>query len=635
MSDGYHRFFSSEIERKHGKNLLEYYIDHTEEEKFDSNLKFNQMIQYFIEDYEDAEEIPYQNLMNSRQSFYTDVLLFFIFARLKSPSGELKTIIAPESNRNPAFELLYQVIENEEESILTSFDGKMSKIEDFCKVYYEKDKIPSLILMAAFQSGLLFASIVHDRRKMIDKILEKENFATVKIFYPKNTRIYRGSFYAAKKLIKYGYEDVVEFIPSSWLPSEIYEDFLDSQIQLVDDHYVEIDTTFLIHRNTKKQKVIDKSDVTTKLIFYDNTKALTKIIENKMYGDLLCHPVLSIYIKLKNFKYRRIFLWNFWIYFVMFLIYLTYAYDEVARNNPEIELISISGKTDLKYIGISLGFFVFLFLMVRKIFQLVSYYTREYDLLSEKRSKCKPLKVIRENFKEKKLLNALEYLLIISVFVAVCLDIFSHLKWIYHLSVINIFLMVGILSTMFPYFFLYFYMKLLRKVAKTFAKFLITFFMWLVTFTFLFLIIFKFTKYRIKKENEEARKNFTMLGNRTNVSFHMDNIISTFNESVSLNDEKSDVSFFDSFDNFASAILKTFLMLSGEYSIDPAVLIIFEIFIFFLFVSLTYILFNLIIGLIFYDVSMIKQNVLQIVMKDEINKFRKMNNIYINYYKNK
>lgn len=604
MSEGYYQFFNMNVEKKFNFNLLKYYVFITTFDYSDFIIEeFSKVAHCFIEEFEKSEDIPYEILINTEKDkkgnlpslhqhldkfpnskFHLDDILSLVVGRLE----KIPKILKYFKNANPVFEMIFQIIEDKQDEFLPKFNEKIVEIETYClNNYGVEDHNSTSCYITTFKYSLLLASIVHDRRKVIDEIFRNENFANNEIYFPKNIRVYKGSYYAAKKLLQNGYEDMFECIPTLWMPAQVYKEFLDSQISVRDGHFVEIDTKFLIHQNTKKQRIVDKNDVTQKLIFYDDTKALKKIIENEMYEDLLTHPVLSTYIKLKSYKYRRIFYLNFWIFLVMFLFYVIYVMGEVAEKNPQVELVNFRKNFISKGITILCVLMTLIYMILREGFQFK--YLNEGTKFKEK---------LQQHLKNPS--NVIESSLILSIIITVLVDVlYPSYRHLYQISVINILVMVATLSSMFPYPFMYFHMKLFQKVFLSFFKLMVAFFVWLFAFLLVLMTTFKFSMIRMKEKDSN----------------------------------NTEIAFFENFDQTPSAALKFLLMLSGEYTIEPYQLLIGEIVLFFIFIIFTYVLFNLIIGLTFDDVQKMRQDVLKVVMKDEIEKLNATNRVYLNYYK--
>jgi Ion transport protein len=191
---------------------------------------------------------------------------------------------------------------------------------------------------------------------------------------------------------------------------------------------------------------------------------------------------------------------------------------------------------------------------------------------------------------------------------------------------------------MFPYNSMFFHMETLKKAGTTFLKLLVAFFILLLAFVLVFIIVFPFTIARLENEAKANETTTTVITNET-ISEAIINgslvNVTTFTtiKIETTKPEEADIDFYKNFMSLSSTVLKVQLMLSGEYSIEPSQLIIYEIVIFSIFVILTYILFNLIIGFTFDDVQKMRQDVRKIVMKHQIDKLNKTNKIYYQFYK--
>ena len=73
--------------------------------------------------------------------------------------------------------------------------------------------------------------------------------------------------YVAIKLLKHGHEIGMNQIPSNWLSSRKFQEFLDSRVNYDGEDLVEVDCSFLLHTHTKKYQIKCMDDVDTKLLF--------------------------------------------------------------------------------------------------------------------------------------------------------------------------------------------------------------------------------------------------------------------------------------------------------------------------------------------------------------------------------
>lgn len=554
----------------------------------DLNLELNffNIVFHLIEDYESFSPKFLGELIEMTKSFRGDTNEFFQYViddliclvMAHYDKNLLSKTPGVESLESPVFKILKKIIEIEDEKgeteFVNEFEDSIIELEEY---FIEKQLIDtaSSNYVTFLIFDLLYASIIHDRRIIIDKIIEKENFSLVDIRFPSNIKTYKGSLYAAQKILEHTYGDLLDFIPKTWLTVEVFNRFLDTRVTRdPDENIISFDTTFLIHQYTKRQQVLTKEDLSSKLVFWDDFEGLDFIRKNK--PDCLNHPVLATYVELKNHKYQRIFQINFVVFFIMFISYIIYINSVINCGNDDICLKeSITGKV----FGVMIPV-VYMFL--REIFQLFMY--NDGSFIEKFTSHFSP---------KKNTCNIFEAILMISMTLTMIFDtfLFQH-KLFECISAMNIIIYVSTMTSMFPYAFMSFHVRLLQKTFYSFLKFLATFA--LLLFSYLKVLEMFFGKKYYNSDNE----------------------------------------FTKNFQNSSSGVLKVFMMLSGEFGAEPYKFNIYEIFVFFSFVTFTYILFNLLIGLTFDDVQEMKQNVMKIVMKSQIDRLNITNKVFKTFLNN-
>lgn len=618
----FHKYFDYEFKAATKFNLFEYYVKlsmlHSGN---DVLLSFyvNEIILYLLEEY-DIASLPIEAALEFTDADYVEVfnlkyipdhcprlclkgkisadyMLCLIVAYCKPEL--LQSVVKKRLSNNPIVKLLLKIISGPESECVESFVENLIKIEDYlvnlCFMSESRSEhTASSNLLVLFKNAMFIAAMINDRRKVIDKIFESENFATMNFKFPSNMKIYDGSYYATTKLIDKSYGDVLEKynFPKSWISAkEFGKNLLNSRIALTHNgKRIEINTTFLINSDLKQFNVETENDLTDVLVFRDDTKALQFFNESEALKEFITHPAIAIYVGLKWFKYKRIFVWNFWIFVLQLITYSLYVLGKIGEDyeNSDSDWCMICEKPLLQT-----------FLQVQTILTIIYMTGREYFQFWNMNKKS-----VYNHFSA--LENIVECLLIVSIACTFLMDINKSREIFVYLSCFNIFAMMLIMITMFPYSFMYFHMQMFRKVAITFAKFFLTFITLLFTFVLIFAIIFNLT----------LPKNVKMHENQSDTAENTDDT----------------PEFVKNFDNIGNAALKVILMLSGEYSIDPFDLNMFQLIVFSIFVFITYILFNLIVGLTIDDVQKLRENANRVVIQNQIEKIVKTDTIFRDYF---
>lgn len=483
---------------------------------------------------------------------------------------------------SPFFPMAFDVIEGREKEFAENFHDKLVKLEDcFIERYHVNDKMIGLYT-TSFLFVLLVTAIKHNRLAVIDKILKNDNFSTIVISFPSNMARNETCHYVAVKMLENGTE--LHEVPADWISPVAFKKFLDSRITYNGETLIEIDCGFLQETGNRKFKIKGKQDITDEVIFNDATDALQYIINSESLQTLITHPVLSTYINLKSLKYRSIYLWNFWIFFVLFIL-------------PFGSLVSLHFLSDQQnmifhwlYFGVKVFCpFSVLFLVIREAFQFYS---------------------VEGSFKTyfKKMSNWVESALILfsTLTLVVCwVDdnpfITKYLEP--YVPVIMIALMTVDFMSMLPFASMPLHMMMLKKVSLTFLKFFITFIFILIAFSICFCVVFG-----VRKGNLPDFETWSIneSDNKTTVEI---------SKEISSN-----------FLTFPTAFLKVILMLSGEYSVEPSALShSYQMIFFFFFVLSTFILFNLILGLTIDDVQKLRDDARYLMLKSNAGKFIKTN----------
>lgn len=619
----YYKYFDHEFKGATGLNLFEYYVKLSMVHSGDSSLLsfyVNEIILYLLEEH-DIASLPIDTALNFTEVDYVKEFNIKNYVNILDPCPRLclegkisadymlclivayckPVLLSSEQkkrlNNNPIVKLLLMIISGPENECVEGFAENLIEIEDYLAnlCFMSEGTAPSNILVL-FKNAMFLAAMINNRRNVIDKIFESENFATMNFKFPSNMKIYDGSYYATMKLIDNNYGDVLAKynFPKSWISAkEFGKKLLDSRITLTHNQKrIEINTAFLINSNWKQFNVETESDLKDLLIFGDDTKTLHFFSENEGLKEFITHPAIEIYVGLKWFKYKRIFVWNFWIFVLQLITYSLFVFGKIGEdyeNRDSNWCINCDKPMLQKHLQVQ-TILTIIYMTARELFQFWNVNKKSIYI----------------HFSS--LENVVECLLIVSIACTFLMDIIESREMFVYLACVNIFAMMTTMITMFPYSFMYFHMQMFRKVAITFAKFFLTFITLLFTFVMIFAIIFNLMLPKSGKiqENNESSPNE--------------------------NGDDDPPEFVKNFDNIGKAGLKVILMLSGEYSIDPFDLNLFQLIVFTIFVFITYILFNLIVGLTIDDVQKLRVNANRVVVQNQIEKIVKTDRIFRDFY---
>lgn len=530
----------------------------------------------------------------SKKIYFVDDLLFTLVSYCKE-----KDLFHPTLKKGlpKPYNLLFSVIEGNEKDFIENF---RKELEDLETTLLERYKSPQGVehYISCFIFYFFWAAVIHNREHIIDHIVDYKNFSTIDLHFPVNVRSTKTCHYAATKLLESGHEIGKGELPSSWISSSDFEKFLDSRVTFENTELIEIDCNFLLHAQTKKYQVKSRDDVDNKLIFWEDTDSLSHILNKENLKSFLTHPVIETYINLKTHKYHRIYFGNLLMFALCFIL-------------PFGLLFSRRFLFEHKNQSVNIGFcFVSIFfLFLRELFQLF---------------------LVEKNLRNyaKKVSNRLELLLIVSSLVTLIVFIYEGTQASNHgyaFFVATIFLMLTVLIMNVPLEKVSLNMMILKKVLRTFFYFLITFTMILIAFSFSFCMIFK-------SKMQEEKVNL-LVSNTTNTNTTEENTTNTNTTEDHMEDKKDDAPF-KNFSTFPTAFSKVLLMLSGEYTIEPFILVDYYQIIFFLFfVVSTFVIFNLIQGLTFDDVQKLREDSSRLILEQNAGKFIEMSDFYFSIYK--
>jgi hypothetical protein len=245
----------------------------------------------------------------------------------------------------PIYKMLFDIIDGKEKEFIEEFPKNLLEIEKSSLTRYHKDE-NNPHDVADFIFTILMAAIKHNRKLIIDRIFEQENFTRVKLDFPPNMKNSEMGQYVTAKLLQNDHELGLNKIPKSWLTPETFESFLDSQINYKNEDLIEIDTSFMIHRTTKKKQVKTPEDANNMLMFWESTLSMRFIQENKSLRNLVTHPVISTYIDLKTYKHKRVLYYGFGLFLLLvvlpFAVYIANKFNNWHDSLNLLLLIPIN-----------------------------------------------------------------------------------------------------------------------------------------------------------------------------------------------------------------------------------------------------------------------------------------------------
>lgn len=438
-------------------------IQEFESDGYCDDLPIASIVNMIDENIEDKKNGAWRN---AQWRIFKESILCLMIMHQKSFDESYEKLI----ESSPILYLIKLIMEdNSEDEFTSKYEATFVKIENTylgLDTFAEQDKsFLNLLDFSMLHFCLMVASIKFNRLRSIDEIFKQENLSRCSLRFPKNIKHYEGSEYATLKFLQNGFEDTVKHIPESWITNDVFEKFLNSRIRPITDNNIEINVDFLNSTTTHNyQQQLESTK-------HEDSFALQYIVDHQNFKDLILHPVIVAYINLKNYRFKRIYEYNFWIYVLQLIIFAFY--------------VTCDEDSGWRFL---LAFLTFipglLYMSVREFLQLKYINKLNY----------------RKHFSS--FSNVCEILLIFLLPITVL--IVSHeAKFYPYFIAFILLLMVNILVTVFPYNFMYFHMRLLKKAALTFVKFFFTFFSILCVYALIFMIIFKKSTFE-KPENDSA-----------------------------------------------------------------------------------------------------------------------------------
>lgn len=635
-------------------------------------------VQYFFSMLEVADKKETTILLRK----FIDYHLGFIVAYLPTKPRKFNNLV----KTNPVFETIFDVIEGREEEFLNTFSRRTLELEQLCKDRYgDTQEISSIMFI------WLWTAVLNGREKIIDRLIEYNvAFNTRKLKFPSNVRSTETCQYLGRKLLEHGHDIGKDELPKTWFPPLKFQDFLNSRISYQNTEYVELDCNFLLHQQTTKQLNCENYDDTNN-IFREDIRSLRYIINDERLNYLLSHPVLSTYVEIKVLKYQNLFMIYFWLFVAMFavpivmnilsdegkiffgiVLMISIIIREIYRN---LSLLLFSDWSFKMYIANTATKLKFGLVILLCCTLILSYYIWFYVVISTIYLISQIISKYKYNKGDCKFWNiiwilSVDLLLLLSSIILLYLGNSS-----IQLKVVTIFLITFRLLTMLPFNSMLLHVTMLKKVIKTSIKFFLTFIIILLAFMVAFCLMFGTNVHEASNstattESTASTESFETVTERSTISLNstetaiqtlFTTIVPTVatktdvsrsktiaqilfqilaptianktapftNTSDEIANETTVDSFNMNFENYNTSFLKVIMMLSGEYTVEPFRLKgWFQITVFLIFVFSTFILFNLIMGLIFDDVQTLREKARHLTIERNAQKFIKTSGKY-------
>ncbi|CAO1407466.1 unnamed protein product [Diamesa serratosioi] len=435
------------------------------------------------------------------------------------------------------------------------------------------------------------------------------------------------------KLLDNGYyvgNDGQEQIPLEWISSQVFEKFLDSKIEEDGRNKIKVDYNFLIDPSIRDVDLHGINDRNEKLLFSPGMKSLENILNNDRLRNLITHPVLSTFINLKTKKFQLIVNTNFNIFLFGYLIpFFQFTTLSVIIQLYETVFEFISEITTIKEGDLAGYYFFFTFCLC--FFSTVFLTCRETAQLFWI---CESKKIYLKNRSNQFqiLLITLSWIYMIATF-SVTKESESQQYIVFPSALIIIFGTIELLLIL-PYPSMSIYMTMLQQVAKTFIKFFTIFILVIIAFTFSFCVAFS-----TSNDTTIERTHFQNLTSLIESNEYSSSNNSSFKDLLmgfrkALGSLKNTDNVFQNFDSPLTSFVKTLQMLAGD-NLDPYSLNTkSRIFLYFIFILTSFVLFNLINGLAISDIQLLKQQAEYLNLKKQIRNGAECESIICQMYNN-
>ena len=437
--------------------------------------------------------------------------------------------------------------------------------------------------------------------------------------------------YLMMKLLKNGYyvgNNGENQLSLDWLSADVFENYLDSKVATDNHNLLKIDYNFLVDPAIRNIGLKNHKDKNGKLLFSSGMSGLQNILNNERLKNLITHPILSTFINLKSKKYQLFVNSNFYIYmfgylFPYFLLTFLVSLDSSVTAGFLVEIANFLKVDKVKFTSYLVQTVVGAciastsFLTLRELAQLfwiceskATYFKSKSNLLQLFLISLSWIQLYGLNFEDLENREIFKTFIIIP---SALIIIFGTIE----------------LLTILPYPSMGIYMTMLQEVSKTFVKFFTIFIFVIIAFTFSFCVAFntgndindlktQFKSYKITK--------FQLKNNET-----VKKIVEDFNDKIkSVNEDGNDLK---NFDDPWTSFIKTLQLLTGGHLNPYSLGSTSKIFLYFIFILASFVLFNLINGLAISDIQSLKVQAEYLILKKQIRNAAECEGIVLQLFK--
>lgn len=497
------------------------------------------------------------------------------------------------TKHSPFFKMINFILDGDQDGFIDSFHTNLEElVASYNKRFKRISKNESMMQEDLF---ILFRTAMrNDRKKVMGCILDYASFEDLDYNFPAYKKANESNHHAALKLLEHGYALGFERFPDDWITQNVMTDFLNSQVKVLDQDIVQMNTNFLLCPYDRKFKIKSKDDIDNQMLFWEYNESLNFIAKSEALKELVLHPVVATYINLKSYKYQKVYEMNFILFFFLYMLPFGFliTYHSFDNLNKTFSIVFLRTLEILCVCSTSL-------LTVRETFQMVWVSKSWKDYFKSRSNQLELLMIV------------LSWILLFAIFY---LNLDEHIEYFSFLSTLFIITSTTVLLTMLPFKSMPIYMMLLKQVAKTFLQFFLFFFFILFAFSISFCVIFR-------PRNVASISDILSNSNETDIE-----------PSAAAIEETPEV--YQNFDSLVGSFVKTVLMLSGEYTIEPFMLSATKTIIFLFFVLTSFVLFNLIIGLAVDEVQNLRTKAEILNLRYEVKKFVESANKWLEIFEN-
>ncbi|KAG5676494.1 hypothetical protein PVAND_006325 [Polypedilum vanderplanki] len=466
----------------------------------------------------------------------------------------------------PHFELLFLVKEGKFKEFTNIYNLKMQGFENFAKSLTQ-DVENSIRI---FNFTLLKIAIKNNQKEIINFIFDIDLFEDFETFLSESIEVKEIHNHTVLELIKRRNNINLRNFPENWLTFDVLKSFLDSKLIDYNQQFIEMDFRFL-EKNFEKG---NNRELTDKLLMFEDVNLLNYIIKkgstNKQ--EILTHPAIETFIMLRSYKYRRIASFDYFSFFIFFIIPFLFLIYFNHNSEEKVNFWSHFGLEKLHYFGI-------IYLIIREILK----YPTETKIV---------------NYFMKKS-NYYDLLIITSIIVSILSSMTSVPEKL-KISESLLILLAAIHGTkLLTLKKATIYLTMLKKISSNFLLMFDVFLYIFFGLTLCYCIMFEDYKYDCD-ENEEKQPR---------IAFK--NLLYPFTSSV-----------------------RILTMLSGEYSMDVNIMNFFQIIYFLIFVITSFILFNLILGVSFDSIEKVMNESRQNYVLETTKKIIEISGKFSRFYEN-